>query len=198
MEYQDLNICAQVRKYQLQKHTLYAMYLNATTFKAAERSHMQKSHQYCDTQSCDSKSFLGTRKWWQILHFFVLSTMILTNLSYWSWKAAKVAEFEMKSPKPAKVIKFYIFNSGRELCKSVLLARRNELQEPLHKIFHTEILYDLTYCTFWQVEMKFWILTNRVWSLTKCDNFEGSWPEWCVSSMIYSRDIPFWSGTLDL
>ena len=28
-------------------------------------------------------------------------------------------------------------------------------------------------------------------------NIEGSRPEWCISSMIYSRDTPFWSGTLD-
>ena len=29
-------------------------------------------------------------------------------------------------------------------------------------------------------------------------NIEGSRPEWCISSMIYSRDTPFWSGTLDM
>ena len=27
-------------------------------------------------------------------------------------------------------------------------------------------------------------------------HFEGPQPEWCISSMIYSRDIPFWSETL--
>ena len=27
--------------------------------------------------------------------------------------------------------------------------------------------------------------------------FEGSQPEWCISSMIYSRDTPFWSETLN-
>ena len=27
---------------------------------------------------------------------------------------------------------------------------------------------------------------------------EGSWPEWCISSMIYSRDTPFWSETLNI
>ena len=26
----------------------------------------------------------------------------------------------------------------------------------------------------------------------------GSQPEWCISSMIYSRDTPFWSGTLNI
>ena len=30
------------------------------------------------------------------------------------------------------------------------------------------------------------------------EHTEGSWPEWCISSMIYSRDTPFWSGTLDI
>ena len=28
--------------------------------------------------------------------------------------------------------------------------------------------------------------------------FKGSRPEWCISSMIYSRDTPFWPETLDL
>ena len=28
--------------------------------------------------------------------------------------------------------------------------------------------------------------------------FEGSQPERCISSMIYRRDTPFWSETLDL
>ena len=27
---------------------------------------------------------------------------------------------------------------------------------------------------------------------------EGSRPEWCISSMINSRDTPFWSGTLEI
>ena len=27
---------------------------------------------------------------------------------------------------------------------------------------------------------------------------EGCGPEWYISSMLYSRDIPFWSGTLEL
>ena len=29
-------------------------------------------------------------------------------------------------------------------------------------------------------------------------SFRGSRPEWCISSMIYGRDIPFWLETLDL
>ena len=29
-------------------------------------------------------------------------------------------------------------------------------------------------------------------------DIEGSRPEWCVSSMIYSRDTPFWLGTLNI
>ena len=28
-------------------------------------------------------------------------------------------------------------------------------------------------------------------------HIEGSQPEWCISSMIYSGDAPFWSETLD-
>ena len=27
---------------------------------------------------------------------------------------------------------------------------------------------------------------------------EGSRPEWCILSMIYSRDTPFWSETLEI
>ena len=27
---------------------------------------------------------------------------------------------------------------------------------------------------------------------------EGSGPEWCISSMLYGQDTPFWSATLDL
>ena len=27
---------------------------------------------------------------------------------------------------------------------------------------------------------------------------ESSWPEWCISCMIYSRDTPFWSETVDI
>ena len=29
-------------------------------------------------------------------------------------------------------------------------------------------------------------------------NIEGSRPDWCISSMTYSRDTPFWSGTLNI
>ena len=29
------------------------------------------------------------------------------------------------------------------------------------------------------------------------ENFGGSQPEWCISSMIYSRDTPIWSETLE-
>ena len=45
------------------------------------------------------------------------------------------------------------------------------------------------------------------WSkFTVCDDYrnqqeeqiEGSRPEWCIPSMIYSRDTPFWSGTLEM
>ena len=30
------------------------------------------------------------------------------------------------------------------------------------------------------------------------DNIECSGPEWYMSSLLYSQDIPFWSGTLDM
>ena len=29
-------------------------------------------------------------------------------------------------------------------------------------------------------------------------HIEGFQPEWCISSMMYSRDTPFWSETLDI
>ena len=41
----------------------------------------------------------------------------------------------------------------------------------------------------------FWLV--RLW-VPVCLHIEGSRPEWCSSSMIYSRDTPFWSGTLDM
>ena len=34
--------------------------------------------------------------------------------------------------------------------------------------------------------------------LKKMLHIKGSGPEWYISSMLYSRDIPFWSGTLDI
>ena len=30
------------------------------------------------------------------------------------------------------------------------------------------------------------------------EKFEGSRPEWCISSMMYSKNIPFWSETLGI
>ena len=41
-------------------------------------------------------------------------------------------------------------------------------------------------------------IINRTCTLTHLDIpiTEGSWPEWCISSMIYSGDTPFWSKTL--
>ena len=29
-------------------------------------------------------------------------------------------------------------------------------------------------------------------------HIKGSRPEWCISSMMYSRDVPFWSETLNM
>ena len=29
-------------------------------------------------------------------------------------------------------------------------------------------------------------------------HIEGSQPEWCISSMMYSTEIPFWSETFDM
>ena len=38
--------------------------------------------------------------------------------------------------------------------------------------------------------------TDRLQWLVHKLNIEGSRPEWCISSMVYSRDASFWSGTL--
>ena len=35
-------------------------------------------------------------------------------------------------------------------------------------------------------------------SISVWQHIEGSRPEWCISSIIYSRDTPFWSETLDM
>ena len=40
--------------------------------------------------------------------------------------------------------------------------------------------------------------TTQVQYMALSRKFEGSQPEWCISSMIYSRDTPFWSGTLKI
>ena len=47
--------------------------------------------------------------------------------------------------------------------------------------FHRNIAHKHQHFFFWAV-----------------DNFEDSGPEWYISSMLYTRDIPFWSRTLDL
>ena len=39
--------------------------------------------------------------------------------------------------------------------------------------------------------------TNKQNKQTKNKN-EGFRPEWCISSMVYNRGTPFWSGTLDI
>ena len=39
---------------------------------------------------------------------------------------------------------------------------------------------------------------DRVWLRGEKAEFEGSWPEWCISSMICSRNTPFCSGTLEV
>ena len=43
------------------------------------------------------------------------------------------------------------------------------------------------------VHLRFESVVKLFWVLA---NIEGSRPEWCISSMMYSRDIPFWSETL--
>ena len=40
------------------------------------------------------------------------------------------------------------------------------------------------------------LTVQRAYSII--NKIEGSQPEWCISSMIYSRDTPFWSETLEL
>ena len=47
----------------------------------------------------------------------------------------------------------------------------------------------------WQQQQKTVI---SLYSIVVTVYFEGSRPEWCISSMIYSGDTPFWLETLDL
>ena len=42
------------------------------------------------------------------------------------------------------------------------------------------------------------IINGEVMSSILWFHIEGSRPEWCISSMIYSRDTPFCSETLDM
>ena len=52
---------------------------------------------------------------------------------------------------------------------------------------------------YWHIQFDFCLkLVNELTKNTRNVYFEGSRPEWCISSMIYSGDAPFWSGTLDL
>ena len=49
-------------------------------------------------------------------------------------------------------------------------------------------LWESIFSFFPQLELYWWDLLH----------IEGSGPEWYISSMLFSRDIPFWSGTLDM
>ena len=48
------------------------------------------------------------------------------------------------------------------------------------------------------------VKTSPLHGYNKCEidvrkhHIEGSQPEWCMPSMIYSGDTPFWSDTLDI
>ena len=50
-------------------------------------------------------------------------------------------------------------------------------------------------CWLWPSSVK---VQTQSHTLILHPHIEGSRPEWCISSMIYSRDTPFWSGTLDI
>ena len=49
--------------------------------------------------------------------------------------------------------------------------------------------------SIWHYRFEAWTGLPDVSTLTII-KYEGSRPEWCFSSMIYSRDTPFWSETL--
>ena len=49
---------------------------------------------------------------------------------------------------------------------------------------------------YWKRRQSLNVLCSQTACLTS--KFEGSRPEWCISSMIYSTDTPFWSETLEI
>ena len=68
-------------------------------------------------------------------------------------------------------------------------------------LYHTQKQIQYVYIR-WNLQI---LLSNWIISYTQKKHFsltwtkiEGSRPEWCISSMIYSTDTPFWSGTLQM
>ena len=65
----------------------------------------------------------------------------------------------------------------------------------LHLLDKWQILFLLDkYFTSWTNDKYFSSWTNTLLP----GQIEGSRPEWCISSMIYSGDTPFWSETLEI
>ena len=102
----------------------------------------------------------------------------------------------------------YDVDQHNESCSARWLASRQFCAATLditHKIFNQILSYlpclkqsltsTILYHFLWP-----WLqlgVTLSAYSKTSRFDSEGSRPEWCISSMIYSRDTPFWSGILD-
>ena len=55
---------------------------------------------------------------------------------------------------------------------------------------------NLVYMTYIQKSFKIIII---ICLFTFCWRYiEGSWPEWCISTLYHAWDTPFWSGTRDM
>ena len=115
------------------------------------------------------------------------------------------------------IIWFFMENKNWKRC-SILLSRsqvvqvhrqnltgRFQMRKKVLSISMT-IKYVLKVCSLFEFESYqkmtgrsyYWWYRCTTFLLCCMLYFEGSRPEWCISSMIYSRDTPFWSGTLDL
>ena len=82
-------------------------------------------------------------------------------------------------------IAFFVFHNGNFLSNfatfSLCFFNNNVLPQP----------------TTFQFSMMERLVLNCTTFLFSMTYIEGSQAKWCISSMIYSRDIPFWSGTVN-
>ena len=93
-------------------------------------------------------------------------------------------------------------------CLSNMVGRLREklpafyMSSTVQSLFHAEIAYADIDVFFCRVKRYTDVGVDAPWkllsSLLVLLAFKGSRPEWCISSMIYSRDTPFWLGTVDI
>ena len=53
------------------------------------------------------------------------------------------------------------------------------------------------FCCYWDVISFQKCMDSAVENVFSSLHIEGSWPEWCISTIYHAWDTPLWSGTLD-